>query len=160
MGLYLNATAGDVLITITTPLSSVPTILAEGFGENEILEIDDVEDLEVAMTMDGSIVTSYKPKPIVGKITLQANATGKLKLKEIVDKQKLIRAGYPVTINVTSPSNLYNSTYTNAFFTTKYKGGEFADKFRQVTFTFSAAQVDETALGSVLSLASGIAGIL
>lgn len=160
MSLLLNATASDVIITVKTVLNLVPTILSQGFGVNEVIQIDDVEDMDTDMTTDGTMIAWKRPRKIIGKITLQGNATGTKSLIDLIKVQKVVGAANPATLTVSSPSNLYTGTFSNVIFTTKFKGFEFGEYLQPVVFTFHASEVNETILGSVLGLASGVAGLL
>jgi hypothetical protein len=160
MSVILNATASDFILTVASPLNTVPIVLAEGFGINQVIQIDDVEDVDTEMTMDGIMTVAYRPRIIVGKITLQANATGTKSLIDFLKPKKILKAPPPATITVTSPSNFYTATYNGCVFVTKYKGYEALEKLQEVTFTFHASDINETTLGSVVSLAAGAAGLL
>ncbi len=160
MSLLLNASASDVILTIKTALNSVPTVLAQGFGINEILQIDDVEDMETDMTIDGTMTAWHRPRKITGKITLQANATGTKSLIALINEQKKFKAANPATLTVLSASNYYTAVYNNVIFKTKFKGFEFTDQILPVVFAFDASDLNETTLGSVIELATGVAGLL
>lgn len=160
MSLLLNATASDVVITVTTALNSIPTLLSQGFGINEVIQMDDVEDMDTDMTIDGTMIVWRRPRKIIGKITLQAKTPGTDSLIELLQVQKDLNAPNPATLTVFSKSNFYTATFNNVIFTTKFKGYDYGEYLQPVVFTFHAAELNQKILSSALSLASGVAGLL
>jgi len=160
MSLALNASASDVVMFITTPLSPFPTSLTGAFGVDEVIELDDVEDRETDMTIDGTMINWKRPRKIIGRITLQGNASSTLSLINFIDEQNKKIVPEYATLIVVSPSNIYTGTYNDVIFTTKFKGFEYVGQLKPIVFTFHASSINKTALASVVSIASGVAGLL
>lgn len=160
MSLLLNKTASDLILTISTVTNPTPILLAEGFGLNSVIQFEKAKNIVVEKTIDGTLTSYCKPVPIVGKINLQGNATGVLKLVTFLDIQSKINCAVPAVLTVISPSNFYEATYSPVIFTTFFTGFSFLDMLQEEEFEFEAGEVNTNILGSIASIATGVAGLL
>lgn len=156
--IILNATAQDAIITYTNPLLTVPFVIS-GAGITERISLNDVEDVVTEMGADGTMIVYYKAVLLTGKLTMQGTSNALTSIRQVLSKQGLLKSAIPGTLMITSPSGLWNLTYTNFMFKTKFKGFDLTDKMGEVSIAFSAKECEATVLGGLLSTGLALGGI-
>lgn len=156
--IILNATSQDAIITYTNPLLTVPFIIS-GAGITERLTLNDVEDVVTDMGADGTMIVYYKAVLLTGKLTLQGTSNALTSIRQVLNKQGILKSAIPGNLTITSPSGFWNITYTNFMFKTKFKGFDLTDKMGEVSIAFSAKECEATVLGGILSTGLALGGL-
>ncbi len=156
--IILNATAQDAIITYSNPLLTAPFIIS-GSGITERMTLNDVEDVVTEVGADGTMIVYYKAVLLTGKLTLQGTSNALTSIRQVLNKQGILKSAIPGNLTITSPSGLWNLTYTNFMFKTKFKGFDLTDKMGEVSIAFSAKECEATVLGGILSTGLALGGL-
>lgn len=162
-GLLLQRSTKDAIITYSNSFIKAPIIL-QAFGENDILQIDNDGEVEVAdvrKTADDAMIVTIKPALITGKITQQWNSPSRLALASIQNTQYAASVGIPGTLNILSPSGMWNILLPMCIL----KGVPSAptlnnDGVQQVNISFSCDLPTSTNIGAIASTAMAALNLL
>lgn len=162
-GLIIQRTARDAVITYSNEFIKVPIIL-QAFGENDIIQFDNDGEVEVAdvrKTADDAMIITIKPALITGQITQQWNSPSRLSLAAIQNTQYAASIGIGGTLNILSPSGMWNITLPNCIL----KGVPSAptmnnDGVQQVKISFACNLPTSLNIGAVASTAMAALNLL
>ena len=121
----------------------------------------EVEVANVRKTADNAMLVTIKPALVTGSITQQWQSPSRLSLAAIQNTQYAATMGIPGTLNITSPSGLWNITLPNVIL----KGVPSAptmtvDGVQQVKISFSCDIPTSLNIGAIASTAMAALNLL
>lgn len=162
-GLLLQNSTKDAIITYINDFIKRPIII-QAVGESDIIQFDNDGEVEVAnvrKTADNAMLVTIKPALVTGSITQQWQSPSRLSLAAIQNTQYAATMGIPGTLNITSPSGLWNITLPNVIL----KGVPSAptmtvDGVQQVKTSFSCDIPTSLNIGAIASTAMAALNLL
>ena len=130
---FYQATSSNSVITYSSSLIPTPVVL-QGFSVDTMLEVEDVDNVEVEIGLDGAIQSYVKPVLLPFKITFMAGSPSITDLNAVQDAQSSTGLVVNGELNVYIPA--INRTFNYKDFIIKSANGGYGlgDKVKERTF--------------------------
>lgn len=140
--IYAN-TDKDIIVTLTANIFPIPQRI-QGFGEDAIFTVDEVEDIDIVKGADGYMSAAKQAVVYTGTLTL---AAGSPSIPDVIDiilqGQKNTNLVIPCTLTFKLPS--LNTTYvlSEVIFKSAFNIGSSAKKLAERTFTIAYSDINK-----------------
>lgn len=155
-GLLLQSSTKDSIITYMNPFMKAPIII-QAVGESDIINFDNDGEIEVAnvrKTADNAMLVTIKPALLSGSITQQWQSPSRTALSAVQNTQYSATIGIPGTINISSPSGLWNITIPQVILLGVTGAPTLTvEGVQQIKFSFKADIPTSLNIGAVASAA-------
>lgn len=163
MSLLLQNSTKDAIITYMND-GLVAPIVIQAVGESDIIQFDNDGEIEVAnvrKTADNATLVTIKPALLTGSITQQWQSPSRLSLSAVQNTQYAATIGIPGTINIASPSGLWNITIPQVILRGVTGAPTLTvEGVQQIKFSFTADIPTSLNIGAVASAAMSALNLL
>jgi hypothetical protein len=143
---------------VYTSVVSGPIVIS-GFGKDDILEIEAPEIADSDVGADGTRFSWIKPSVVKGQINLIGTSAAMVGLTNMMNTLYELGTTNPGSLIVTGGA-LWSFSYTNVVWTTGFGGFNLKQHVQDYKWKFVADLPDSTQLSSLISIASGIGGLI